>query len=63
MTRADKIRSMTDEEMAVILEGGQAGEFFCRNSKECQTMLDQNAEIPTEMCVACALRWLREELA
>ena len=63
MTRADRIRAMTDEEMARILEGGQGGDLFCRNSKECQDALNQDKEIPTEMCVACALRWLQEELA
>lgn len=62
MTRADKIRSMTDEEMARIIESGQDGGMFCRNNKECLEMADQDIEIPMEMCVACALRWLREEL-
>ena len=62
MTRADRIRAMTDEEMARIIEGGQGWEMFCRNSKECQDALNQDKEIPAEMCVACALRWLQEEL-
>jgi len=58
-TRADRIRAMSDEKMAVAMyHFGDAP--FCRNLLECKEMLDQNIEIPDEKCIGCALRWLQE---
>lgn len=59
MTRADRIRAMSDEELARYLV--QYGDVpFCRNLEECRQMLDQDADIPDEKCVVCALQWLQE---
>ncbi|MBO5953465.1 MAG: hypothetical protein J6Q53_05035 [Oscillospiraceae bacterium] len=59
MTRADRIRAMSDEELArYVYQVGDAP--FCQNLEECKTMLDSDIEIPDEKCIACALRWLRE---
>ena len=59
MTRAERIRAMSDEELAAaIYHFGDVP--FCRNLPECKEMLDQDVEIPDEKCIACALRWLRE---
>ena len=59
MTRADRIRAMSDEELAAALY--HFGDVpFCRNLQECKEMLDQDVEIPDEKCIGCALRWLQE---
>ena len=59
MTRADRIRAMSDEELARYAY--QVGDTpFCRNLKECEEMLDKDIEIPDEKCIACALRWMQE---
>ena len=59
LTRADRIRAMSDEELAKALyHFGDAP--FCRNLEECKNMLDSDTEIPDEKCIACALRWLQE---
>lgn len=56
MTRADKLRSMTDEQLADLISAcgidGQVG--FCQDLPECQ---DGNAT--AEDCKRCMLKWLR----
>lgn len=59
MTRAEKIRGMTDEELAQLVMNGS--DKFCRNKAACHIMLDKG-EIPDEWCLRCALRWLREQV-
>ena len=60
MTRADKIRAMSDEDLAnALYHFGDAP--YCRNLEECKAMLDSDIEIPDEKCIACALRYLQEE--
>ena len=65
MTRADRFRSMTDEELvnaiqcimnAVI----QDQSFFCQEKVECMNMMDSPNEIPDEWCKRCLLEWLRK---
>lgn len=59
MTRADKIRAMSDEELArAMYRFGDSP--YCRDLKECGDMLNQDIEIPEEMCIGCALRYLQE---
>lgn len=58
MTRADRIRAMSDEELAAFW--AEHYDEFCPNSPECGEMLDQNREIPAQMCMGCVLRWLQE---
>lgn len=60
MTNADRIRSMSNEELATFLADG-GGDRFCRNDQQCGDDLDNNRHIPLERCAACALAWLREE--
>lgn len=50
MTNGDKIRAMTDEELAIQLE-----EFICYNVKECR-----REDIS---CTECALKWLKQEVS
>lgn len=59
MTNADRIRAMSDEELADMLQL-ESGELFCQNKKECGDLLDTEDGIPEEMCRACALEWLRQ---
>lgn len=62
MTRADRIRSMTDEELAkALMDANDNGLhiLFCKDAPECQDELD-NAEIPEERCLVCMMDWLRQ---
>lgn len=58
-TNADRLRSMTDEELAKALNNGFDGEY-CTNDPACGALLDADGGIPEEKCIACALRWLRQ---
>lgn len=57
-TRADRIRAMSDEELAAYWVDHY--DEFCPNAPECGDMINQNQEIPAEKCTNCALRWLQE---
>lgn len=57
-TRADRIRAMSDEELAAYWSDHY--DDFCPNLPECGEMLNQDQEIPAEKCIGCALRWLQE---
>lgn len=62
-TNADRIRSMSDEELAAILVAESLAEKipFCQNKEECNEILDTaDGTIPEEMCLKCALDWLRQ---
>lgn len=59
-TNADKIRAMTDEELAAALYRMLDGDVYCTNRPECGEMLNTEAGIPDEWCVHCLLKWLRE---
>ena len=58
-TNADRLRAMSDEELADFLNIG-VEERFCRNLEECGIALDQECEIPAEKCRQCALAWLQQ---
>lgn len=58
MTIADKIRAMTDEELAAYWTDNY--DNFCQNKPECGAILDTEGCIPGEWCVRCALEWLRQ---
>lgn len=63
VTVADRIRSMSDENLAECMFRviDCEGEFrYCKNLPECITALDNGSEIPDEKCIACLLSWLRE---
>lgn len=60
MTNADRIRTMTDDELAAALltAGDSDGVFdFCRRDPECLAWLESGS-IPDEKCLACAMAWL-----
>lgn len=53
MTNADRIRSMTDEELAEFIEGAMCPPQCCvKRVYECQK----------NECVPCWLAWLKEEV-
>lgn len=55
-TNADRIRGMTDEELAGIL----ANVSYCQNKPECEAMLNTAGGIISDTsCYQCALEWLK----
>ena len=61
MTNADKIRTMTDEELAHALIHLDGFDTFCTNYRECVEKIELGEDISESQCEACMLRWLREE--
>lgn len=63
-TNADRIRSMTDEELAELLYSLQTEDLdgmFCKTEDKCEEMMDNGNEIPKSMCKQCLIKWLRAE--
>ena len=62
-TNADRIRAMSDEELAdAILETClREGMPFCKNKLQCSQILDNGKTIPDEMCKQCLIEWLQSE--
>ena len=65
MTNGDKIRAMSDEELAEkIVNTKEAPAYsvpFCGNSNRCDDILDSGETVPDEMCKQCAIEWLQAE--
>lgn len=59
VTVGDRIRSISDEELAGILVKTDEVDF-CENRAECADDLCAGNDIPDERCKECALRWLRK---
>ena len=60
MSNADRIRAMTDEELAAVISQKEGLVQFCGNKVECLEMLCTDAEIPDEWCMECAMEWLKQ---
>ena len=63
MTNAQKIRSMSDEELADFINrctSVEGAPRFCRNLPECDADLETDTLIPLERCSACLLHWLKQ---
>lgn len=60
MTRGDKIRSMTDEQIAemMIEQGMDYGIDFCQNKEKCN---QDGPEDPETECTRCLIEWLKQE--
>jgi hypothetical protein len=58
-TNADRIRAMSDEELAEYLYYG-FGLQYCHNYSECAAMLDTEEGIPEARCKGCVLEWLKQ---
>lgn len=61
MTRGDKFRNMTDEQLVEFaFENGADDCFrFCKNKEECEYDMDRK-ELE-EKCKQCMLEWIKEE--
>ena len=62
-TNADRIRSMTDEELAnhlYLFHGLEERIKFCQNLPECEALLNTEDGLPEEKCVGCLLAWLKQ---
>lgn len=62
LTNADRIRTMSDEELARVLYSlvNLDDEIpYCKNLPECETFLDGGG-IPERKCVQCLAEWLRQ---
>ena len=65
ITHADKIRAMSDEELAELLYSFQNLEDevkFCKNKDVCTDILDDGKETPDNMCKECLVEWLQSEV-
>lgn len=64
-TQADKIRSMSDEELAdyIIFIGNGYNEKipYCKSTPQCTEILDSGRIVPNEMCRECLVKWLQSE--
>lgn len=64
LNNADRIRAMSDEELAKFLMKAHDCELhipFCTNKPECHDDLD-NGDIPEERCLKCMMDWLNAEV-
>lgn len=62
-TNSDRIRAMSDEDLATMLNRFAEGEdapHYCRNLPECDADMEADNLIPLERCQACLLRWLQQ---
>lgn len=63
VTNADRIRAMSDEELARKINQLAEGERiirYCRELPECDADLETDTLIPLERCEQCVLHWLRQ---
>ncbi len=66
ITNADRIRAMSDEELAEKMMTHVNREIadivpFCKNLIECQKKLDAGERISDEICKKCLIEWLQSE--
>ena len=62
-SNADRIRAMSDEELAELLNRiaeGESAPHYCRNLPECDENLETDQLIPLERCLGCLLHWLQQ---
>ena len=60
LTNADRIRSMSDADLAAFLQSILDGDTYCTNKPQCGEMLNTDDGIPVEWCAQCLLAWLRK---
>lgn len=64
-TQADKIRLMSDEELAdyIIFIGANIEEKipYCKSTPQCTEILDSGRIVPDKMCRECLVKWLKSE--
>ena len=62
-TNADRIRAMSDEELAKEINRLMEGETsipYCRELPVCDEDVERDALIPLERCEQCVLQWLHQ---
>ena len=65
MTNVDKIRSMSDEQLAdEMLKFPEVCEQipFCHNEELCGDILERGELLPEGMCKRCLMNWLKKEI-
>ena len=63
MTNSDRVRAMSDEELAKainLLAKGESVIQYCRHLPECDEDLERDTVIPLDRCEKCALHWLQQ---
>lgn len=62
-SNADRIRYMSDEEMAKMIQKYVSldSSEYCKNNSECENILDNGETIPDEKCEKCIVQWLQSE--
>lgn len=62
MTVYEKLQKMSVKEIAeVLFRLDEAGKGFCRETEACQRALEENGDIPENMCFDCVVQWLNSE--
>lgn len=59
MTNFERIKAMTIEELAKVIDINIEG--VCKNFKYCRLTIGTKEEFTEDDCNACAVRWLMEE--
>lgn len=61
MTRGDKLRSMTDEQIVDAVFDSEIDDCidFCKNRPECY---NSDGTITEERCKKCMLEWMQEDV-
>lgn len=60
MTNGDRMRAMTDEELADFVLNLNFCGIFCTNKKECRELVAADKDIPDEWCKKCFVLYLQE---
>lgn len=62
MTNGDRIRAMTDEELAKVMVATYVDEqiHYCQNKQECIDAMDRGDVDFDEKCIGCFVEWLRQ---
>jgi hypothetical protein len=63
MTNGQRIRSMSDEELAKWMYENEADAKipYCANSEECGASLDNGIYPTKEMCIRCLCNYLKQQ--
>lgn len=62
-TNADRIRAMSDEELADLLKGADELDdriHYCQSLPECEKFFEDGEDIPEHKCRDCLLKWLQQ---
>lgn len=64
MTNFEKIRQLSEEEMANYifeLEMGIREMPYCQGNDKCSYLMDTGRDVPKSMCTECVKRWLQQQ--